>query len=89
MAVSSAYSSVGVCVCVTRWWPSSAGRLLSAGGGQERWWHHNSETPCEPAIDQIVIPCSARLSHRQAEDIIGLTHTNGAAGTHKHTLMHK
>lgn len=62
---------------VTVWWLPSADRRLLSGGGR----CYNSETPCEPAIDQIVTPCSARLSHHQAQDIIGLTHTNRVTRT--------
>lgn len=85
-----------MCVCVLAVWSAavratvwrliSAERWLFTGGGQERWQHYNSETPCEPAIDQIVTPCSARLSHRQAQHIIGLTHAIGATNTvHTHS----
>lgn len=70
---------------VTVWWLPSADRRLLTGGGRERWQCYNSETPCEPAIDQIVTPCSARLSHHQAQDIIGLTHTNGVTHTRTRT----
>lgn len=66
---------------------TSVERRLFTGGGQEIWQHYNSETPCEPAIDQIVTPCSARLSHRQAQDIIGLTHTNRDTHTHTRTEL--
>lgn len=73
------------------WRLTSLERWLFTGSGQERWQHYNSETPCETArhrsIDQIVTPCSARLSHRQAPDIIGLAHINGATRTHTHLLF--
>lgn len=68
------------------WWLPSADRLLT-GGGRERGQRYNSETPCEPAIDQIVTPCSARLSHHQAQDIIGLTHTNGVTHANKDLIV--
>lgn len=69
---------------LTMWRLTSVERRLFTGGGQEGWQRYNSETPCEPAIDQIVTPCSARLSHRQVQDIIGLTHTNGGTGRHSY-----
>ena len=72
------------CVCVTM----LATHLLN-GGGLEKWQHHNSETPSEPAkrrsIDQILSPCSARLSHRQTQDILTLTYPNVLTHTYMRT----